>query len=255
VTTTTNRQRITLAVLTFSLLIPSGCASRRFVRDRISENDAKTVARINEVEKNTADKVGALDEKHQTDASRLDELAKSADSRAGQALQDAAKANDQAENAGRKADESARKADEAMTAAAAASSKIESLADLKLVASDSVLFAFDSAVLTEDETAKLDALAQKAAGQFHTIEVHGFTDSIGNKSYNLDLSQARAEAVARYLAQKHQIPLHRIQLLGFGSETVEVADDVKPRERNRLSRRVEIRVFAPEERDIRAGTL
>jgi outer membrane protein OmpA-like peptidoglycan-associated protein len=246
---------MTLALLSASLLIPTGCATKKFVRERVSESDTKTTARIGEVEKNTKDQITSLDEKRQTDVSRLDELVKTADNRAGQAMQEAGKAGQRAEEAARQATESGQKAQEAITAAAAANSKVDSLADLKMVASDSILFRFDSAALTDEEMAKLDALAEKAKGKFHTIEVHGFTDKVGDKSYNMQLSQQRAQAVARYLAQKHEIPLHRIQLLGFGPGQVESSEEMKARERNRLSRRVEIRVFAPEGGDKQTQTV
>jgi outer membrane protein OmpA-like peptidoglycan-associated protein len=253
-------QRITIAALAVALLGASGCATRRFVRHRVSETEAKTTARINDVEKNTSGKINSLEEKHQTDVSRLDEIAKAADNRAGQAIQDAAKANERAGEAGQrageagqKAGEASQRAEEARGVAAKAVSRVESLGDLKLVASDSILFRFGSATLADEETTKLDALAEKAAAKFHTIEVHGFTDPVGDKSYNMNLSSHRAEAVARYLAMKHQLPLHRIQLMGFGPEAVETEDSVKPRERNRLSRRVEVRIFAPEGGSIQAS--
>jgi outer membrane protein OmpA-like peptidoglycan-associated protein len=251
-----NWQRIIVAAWALVLLGSSGCATRRFVRNRVSETEAKSSARIGDVEKATSEKINAIDEKHQSDVSRLDEIAKGADNRAGQALQDASRANQSAEEAGRKAGESAQKAEQAQSAAAAVDAKLDNLGKLKMVASENVLFAFGSATLKEDEMAKLDAIAQAATAKFHTIEVHGFTDPVGDKSYNMNLSRQRAETVVRYLAQKHEIPLHRIQLMGFGSEPVEGTDeDMKPKERNRLSRRVEIRIFAPEDGKVQTGSL
>jgi outer membrane protein OmpA-like peptidoglycan-associated protein len=254
-------QGIAGAVLVMVVLGSSGCATRRFVRNRVSETEAKTTARINEGEKNTADKISALDEKHQTDTSRLNEVAKGADQRAGQAIQDAARANTKAEDAGQRASESAAKADQAgakadqaQNMAKAAESRVDSLGTLKMVASESVLFSFGSSTLKKDEMEKLDAIAQTATSKFHTIEVHGFTDPVGDKSYNLSLSKQRAEAVARYLAQKHNVPLHRIQLMGFGSNPID-DQDVKGRERNRLSRRVEVRIFAPSDAPVQASSL
>jgi outer membrane protein OmpA-like peptidoglycan-associated protein len=138
--------------------------------------------------------------------------------------------------------------------AKATESRVDSLGTLKMVASESVLFAFGSSTLKKDEMAKLDAIAQTATSKFHTIEVHGFTDPVGDKSYNLSLSQQRAETVARYLAQKHNVPLHRIQLMGFGSNPID-DQDAKGRERNRLSRRVEVRIFAPSEGSVQTSSL
>lgn len=62
-----------------------------------------------------------------------------------------------------------------------------------------VLFAFDSAVLTAAGKKELDALVPQVGGQ---VIVEGHTDRIGTKQYNLKLSEARARAVAGYLASK-----------------------------------------------------
>lgn len=62
-----------------------------------------------------------------------------------------------------------------------------------------VLFEFDSAVLTPAGRTALDMLAPRVGGQ---VIVQGHTDRIGTDQYNLKLSYARANAVARYLASR-----------------------------------------------------
>jgi len=69
------------------------------------------------------------------------------------------------------------------------------------VAAD-VLFAFDSADLTPEATATLqavgaDVVARAAGG---TLQVFGHTDSQSSDAYNDDLSQRRAQAAAAVLA-------------------------------------------------------
>ena len=49
------------------------------------------------------------------------------------------------------------------------------------------------------------------------IEIHGFTDSIGHRDYNIGLSLARAEAVRDYLVN-HGIDATRIVAKGFGPD-------------------------------------
>jgi len=214
--------------------------------DRVSGSESKTSARIGEVEKKSSEQISALEEKQQNDASRLGEIAKGADTRAGEALQNAANAQNSANQAAQKAGEADGKAANAQKAADQVNARVDSLGQLHMVASETVLFKFASSKLTDEEMGKLDAIADKANGKFHMIEVHGFTDQVGNPNYNLSLSRQRAEAVVRYLTTKHNIPLHRVQLMGFGENSVETADaNAKAREKNRLSRRVEVKIFAP----------
>jgi OOP family OmpA-OmpF porin len=65
--------------------------------------------------------------------------------------------------------------------------------------SSDVLFAFDSAVLTQQGRTALDAAAPKITGN---VKVVGHADRIGASSYNQTLSEARANAVAQYLGSK-----------------------------------------------------
>jgi outer membrane protein OmpA-like peptidoglycan-associated protein len=78
----------------------------------------------------------------------------------------------------------------------------------------------------------------------YIIEVQGFTDKTGSPLTNEQLSQARAAAVARYLANEHKIPVRSITTLGSGY-ALPVADD-KTREGRKQNRRVEVRLFVPE---------
>ena len=50
------------------------------------------------------------------------------------------------------------------------------------------------------------------------FEIEGHTDSVGNKTFNEKLGMDRAEAVKRYLYEQHQIPLHRMNVISYGSD-------------------------------------
>ncbi|WP_312236163.1 OmpA family protein [Stenotrophomonas sp.] len=65
------------------------------------------------------------------------------------------------------------------------------------------LFGFDSAVLTDAGRHSVEALMQqvRSASQTQTIQVLGYTDRIGSDSYNMLLSQRRADAVRDALVQ------------------------------------------------------
>ena len=73
------------------------------------------------------------------------------------------------------------------------------------------------------------------------ILVTGYTDSTGNDSINIPLSQARAQAVANYLAGRG-VPRTRINAQGLGaSNPIASNATAEGREQNR---RVEISIYA-----------
>ena len=80
------------------------------------------------------------------------------------------------------------------------------------------LFAFDSATLRPDaEQALADLLTKvRAHGEAGEVRVDGFTDRLGSDAHNRELSQARADAVKRYLVQGG-IAASRIRAAGLGS--------------------------------------
>jgi len=110
---------------------------------------------------------------------------------------------------------------------------------------DAVLFDFNKDTLTAEAKAKLDDIAQQTTGmERYVIELQGFTDKTGSPTYNETLSEARVQAVARYLANEHQIPVRSISMLGSGYARP-VADD-KTREGRKMNRRVEVKLWVPQ---------
>lgn len=73
------------------------------------------------------------------------------------------------------------------------------------------------------------------------ILVTGYTDSTGNDSINIPLSQARAQAVSSYLSAQG-VPAVRINAQGHGSANP-IADNATPQGRE-MNRRVEISIYA-----------
>lgn len=67
----------------------------------------------------------------------------------------------------------------------------------------SVHFDFDQSVLRAGETSKLDELTGKLKSRaFNGVSVVGHADKIGTDTYNLRLSERRADAVRAYLVGK-----------------------------------------------------
>lgn len=101
----------------------------------------------------------------------------------------------------------------------------------------SVLFGFDSAVITEDSAVVLDEVARMLLNNPHQVEVSGHTCSIGAAEYNLGLSQRRANAVKDYLV-KQGVPANSITAKGYGLTNPKF--DNSTEEGRRLNRRAEI---------------
>lgn len=90
-----------------------------------------------------------------------------------------------------------------------------------------VTFEFNSAQLTTQAGSRLDNVVNALQGSPEIkIRVEGHTDSIGSSSYNLDLSQQRANSVKAYLSS-HGIAANRMASAGFG-ESRPVAPNTKP---------------------------
>ncbi len=81
------------------------------------------------------------------------------------------------------------------------------------------LFGFDSADLTDNGKASLDAMLSNITAaqlQEKKIQVNGYTDRIGSDDYNLELSKRRAAVVHDYLVSKGVVPTF-IEMQGFGN--------------------------------------
>ena len=89
-----------------------------------------------------------------------------------------------------------------------------------------VEFAFNSAEIAPAYMKQLDAVAEgiKMAGGVSVV-VEGHTDAHGPEAYNKGLSVKRAEAVRRYLVQKHGIGPETLVVRGYGeSQPIDVGN-------------------------------
>jgi outer membrane protein OmpA-like peptidoglycan-associated protein len=106
-----------------------------------------------------------------------------------------------------------------------------------------VRFAFDSAELTPQAIANLDVVGEALTGSDLAEEkfrLGGHTDDVGTDSYNLGLSQRRAEAARRYLIERWKIAPERIEVVGYGeSRPLESSESEEARA---LNRRVDLEV-------------
>jgi outer membrane protein OmpA-like peptidoglycan-associated protein len=240
-------------------LVGTGCATKKYVAKTVapveqrvsgtetknSEQDTQIASQGKEIQgldtdlSKTKEKLGDTDNK----ATQAGEAAKLADQKAATAQQAADGARQAADGARTFAEQGLNHLDQTM----------QSMNKFQMTKSEAVLFAFNSDKLTSDAKAQLDEMASQAKGvDRFVLEVQGFTDKTGSTSYNETLSQARAEAVTRYLCNQYQIPIRSISLLGSGY-ALPVADD-KTRDGRKMNRRVEVRLWVPEDQVSKSTT-
>jgi OmpA-OmpF porin, OOP family len=141
-------------------------------------------------------------------------------------------------------------ADQALAAAKTASADIQATNDrisqidnYEARQNVAVNFKVNSSVLSDEAKAALDEIAAQAKNEKgYLIQVTGFASADGTEARNRALSERRAEAVRRYLAENHDIPLHRmINPFGYG-ELKPVADNAT-RDGRKQNRRVEVAIL------------
>lgn len=199
---------------------------------RFNESDLRVArsieSRVDPVENRVGsaeNRIGQVEENAQRLSGQIDELA---------AVSNAARGGAKAAQ---------QTADAAVAGVNATNERISSLDDYVPMETIAINFKVNSAVLSRDAQAQLDEIATKALNaKGYVIEVSGFTDSTGSVEKNRVLSTRRADAVVRYLAENHRIPLRRIVTpFGYG-ESQSIADN-RTREGRAQNRRVEVKVL------------
>jgi outer membrane protein OmpA-like peptidoglycan-associated protein len=91
-----------------------------------------------------------------------------------------------------------------------------------------IFFAFDSAEILPEARPSLDelgkALSNAKLGNVSFL-IAGHTDAKGSDSYNLALSQRRAESVKAFLVETYGVDGARLAVIGFGEEQLKNPDD------------------------------
>jgi hypothetical protein len=103
-----------------------------------------------------------------------------------------------------------------------------------------VFYEFDSSTIKKESFPELNRLVRLLSdNQNVTVEIGGYTDSIGTKEYNLELSEKRAKSVLDYLVGKG-ITAGRLKFRGYGAASP-ISDNVTDGGR-KLNRRTEIKI-------------
>ncbi len=119
--------------------------------------------------------------------------------------------------------------------------KSEELPDKTISKYSLVLFDFDKADVSKADMEIVDKYIVPAVKFNSTIDIYGYTDRIGDDTYNQQLAERRANAVKKILEAK--VPNAKFVVHGIG-ESVSIFDNENPVGRQ-LSRTVQIYVTTP----------
>ena len=100
-----------------------------------------------------------------------------------------------------------------------------------------VLFANDSSAIPEDSYSDIAQVADFMKRYPHVdVVIEGHTSAPGSDSYNMKLSEARAQAVATALTTRYQIASERVKAVGYGE--TRLLDKANSAEAHKVNRRV-----------------
>lgn len=113
----------------------------------------------------------------------------------------------------------------------------------EVLKNDEAKFKFDKWDLSDEAKVALDKFVEVLIAQDKGVylEIQGHTDNTGEEEWNLILGKRRADAVMEYLHKKYNIPLHRMEVISYGSDAP--VGDNSTRDGRAQNRRVVILVF------------
>ena len=109
---------------------------------------------------------------------------------------------------------------------------------------DVVNFATGSAAITRNDARALDALGRAMAtiiddNPREVFLIEGHTDAVGSETYNLALSDRRAESVALALTEYYDVPPENLIVQGYGERDLKIeTQDAERRNRRATVRRI-----------------
>jgi len=187
-------------LMALAVAFESGCATKKYVRNRVAE-------RVTPLENRTSE----LEETSRRNSQQIGQL------RTG--IDDARARADRAQST---ADTASSSAEQANTRVAGVERNVEDLRSnldkYTIQTTSMVFFRPGSAVLTKQAMAQLDTFASQISDRRgFVLEIIGYGDTSRATRYNERLAQLRAEAVQRYLADRQNVPLMRMFAAGFGA--------------------------------------
>jgi outer membrane protein OmpA-like peptidoglycan-associated protein len=218
-------------VLAFAFGGSTACATKGFVKNEVSQVSSKVDTLSQSLEE--------TQQRTKQNEAKINDV----DGKAG-AAQGAA---DHAQSSANEADSKAVAANDAAKAAAAKADEVDKnskrLVYTVVLSEDEGGFKFNKVELPDEAKAKIDQLVSqiKADPKGAYFEIEGHTDNVGDKAVNEKIGMERAQAVARYLYEQHQIPLHRINVISYGEDKPVAPNNTK--DGRAQNRRIVIKVL------------
>jgi outer membrane protein OmpA-like peptidoglycan-associated protein len=250
------RTKIFMAAGLALSLAGTGCATKKYVaksispvESRVGGTEAKNVQQDQAIA-TTNKQVEDLDR----DLSRSKESIQTVDRRVTEVADSARQAGERADAAGKSADGARSLAQQGIEKTSQLGRDMQTALDaankFEMKQKAVVLFDFNKSTLNDEAKAQLDDFAKQVSSlDRYMIEVQGYTDKTGTPLINEALSQARAASVTRYLVNDHSLPVRSISAIGSGYASP-VGDD-KTVDGRKENRRVEIRLFVPENSNVK----
>ncbi len=223
---------LTAGVIVAAMSVAPACATKKFVRTSVGEVNEK-VSTMGKSLEETQERVRVAE-------GRITET----DAKAVAAGASASKANSAAAAAAETANRAVEVGRTAEARAVSVEGEMRKLIFETVLSEDRGQFQLGKAELPADATSAIDTMVSqlKTDKKAVWVEIEGHTDNTGDATYNQRLGQARAEAVKRYLYEKHQVPLHKINVISYGEEKPVAPNNT--RDGRAQNRRVVIKVLA-----------
>ena len=218
------QQSIGITLVLAGALLSGGCATKKYVRNRVNERATPLESRTGELEETSR--------RSTQDIGRL-----------GRDVEDVRQRTDRAQSQADRAASSAEQANTRVNGVEQSVSDLRSNLDKYTVQKTvTVQFQAGKSELSPEATASLDELASQIKDRNgFLLEIEGFASSEGKADLNERLSQARSEAVKRYMAEHHNVPLFRMSLIGMGTSRPVAPNET--REGREQNRRVQVRLL------------
>lgn len=217
-----------LGSLSIGLMLAPGCTTKSYVRQQVQP----LIKKVNELDERTAEntrQINSTDVRLQHGLGTLNSGIETADKNVHDASTRAQQAQESAAGAQNKA--------------TSLGETVDKLDTYRVVSQVAVQFAFGAFQLDSESKQKLDQFtAEVSSAKSYVLVVEGRTDETGTDVYNNDLSQLRAEQVVRYLVSKHDVQPFKVHAIGLGKARPVASNDTAGG--RRANRRVDVSLMS-----------